>query len=113
MAFGTETPGETRSTAIHLQGLLLCLEPSLISLQKSSGIEPTCTSITLMLRTLIYIGKSMEVGAGSIPLCGLENRRSKGYAGSSPVPSAISVYPRMSRDLYNLRRSQRGKSPCG
>ena len=72
MAFGTETPGETRSTAIHLQGLLLCLEPSLISLQKSSGIEPTCTSITLMLRTLIYIGKSMEVGAGSIPLCGLE-----------------------------------------
>ena len=27
MAFGTETRGVTRSTAIHLQGLLLCLDP--------------------------------------------------------------------------------------
>ena len=36
MAFGTETRGETRSTAIHLQGLLLCLELSLVGLQKLS-----------------------------------------------------------------------------
>jgi hypothetical protein len=33
----------------------------------------------------------VEVGSGSRPLCGLENRRPKGYAGSSPVPSAIQV----------------------
>ena len=38
----------------------------------------------------IYIGKSVEVGSGRRPLRGLENRRPKGYAGSSPVPSAIS-----------------------
>jgi len=43
-----------------------------------------------MAATLIYIGKSVEVGSGSSPLRGLENRRPKGYAGSSPVPSAIS-----------------------
>jgi hypothetical protein len=30
----------------------------------------------------------MKVGSGSSPLRGLENRRPKGYAGSSPVPSA-------------------------
>jgi len=38
----------------------------------------------------IYVGKSVGVGSGSRPLCGLENRRPKGYVGSSPVPSATS-----------------------
>ena len=33
----------------------------------------------------------MEVGSGSRPVDGLENRRPKGYAGSSPVPSATHV----------------------
>jgi hypothetical protein len=33
----------------------------------------------------------MEVGSGSGPLRGLENRRPKGYAGSSPVPSNTQV----------------------
>jgi len=32
----------------------------------------------------------MEVESGLSPLRGLENRRPKGYVGSSPVPSAIS-----------------------
>jgi len=31
----------------------------------------------------------VEVGSGSNALCGLENRRPKGYAGLSPVPPAI------------------------
>ena len=53
----------------------------------------------------IYIGKSMEVRSGSSPLCGLENRRPKGYAGSSPVPSAISIL----RGLKN-NRSPKGYS---
>jgi len=39
----------------------------------------------------IYIAKSVEVRLGSSPICGLENRRPKGYAGSSPVPSAIHI----------------------
>ena len=55
---------------------------------RADGNEPTVTSITLMAAHPVYIGKSMEVGSGSSPLCGLENRRPKGYAGSSPVPSA-------------------------
>ena len=38
-----------------------------------------------------YIGKCAEVRLGPSPLCGLENRRPKGYAGSSPVPSAIKL----------------------
>lgn len=57
---------------------------------RADGNEPTLTSITLMAAHPDYIGKSMEVGSGPDPLCGLENRRLKGYAGSSPVPSAIS-----------------------
>jgi len=55
---------------------------------RADGNEPSVTSITLMAAHLIYIGKSVEVGSGSSPLSGLENRRPKGYAGSSPVPSA-------------------------
>jgi len=43
----------------------------------------------LMAAHPIYVGKSMEVRSGRDPLGGLENRRPKGYAGSSPVPSAI------------------------
>ena len=57
---------------------------------RADGNEPTVTAITLMAAHLIYIGESVEVRLGSSPLCGLENRRPKGYAGSSPVPSAIS-----------------------
>jgi hypothetical protein len=53
--------------------------------------EPAVTSITLMAAHSVYIGKSVEVRSGSSPLCGLENRWPKGYAGSSPVPSAISI----------------------
>jgi hypothetical protein len=56
---------------------------------RADGTEPTNTSITLMAAHSIYIGKSVEVRSGSRPLRGLENRRPKGYAGSSPVPSAI------------------------
>jgi len=55
---------------------------------RANGNEPTNTSITLMAAHPDYIGKSVEVGSGSSPLCGVESRRPKGYAGSSPVPSA-------------------------
>jgi hypothetical protein len=46
----------------------------------------------------------MEVESGSRPFCGLENRRPKGYAGSSPVPSAIASF-------NNLPRCPRYQAP--
>jgi hypothetical protein len=63
--------------------------PNLAVRWRADGTGPIATSITVMAAHPVYIGKSVEVRSGSSPLCGLENRGPKGYAGSSPVPSAI------------------------
>ena len=61
--------------------------------------------LTLMAAHSIYIGKSVEVRSGPRPLRGLENRRPKGYAGSSPVPSATSQEPTFNSAQITFHRS--------
>ena len=75
---------------INAPSKTVCSTEKLALSWRANGNEPTVISITLMAAHPDYIGKSVQVRLGPGPPCGLENRRPKGYPGSSPVPSAIS-----------------------